>query len=154
MKRKLLSIILCLAMALSLLPTAALADEGETAKPVKVGETGYETLEAAIADAEPVNGVITYEITGKVDVTATGWVQVAKTGLTTLTKVEFIGKTEDAEICITGDVAILADKSYDIDVSFENLILSKKIRPMLMTTVTAQNILPAGCATPMREKTP
>ena len=126
MKRKLLSIILCLAMALSLLPTAALADEGETAKPVKVGETGFETLEAAIADAEPVNGVITYEITGKVDVTATGWVQVAKTGLTTLTKVEFIGKTEDAEICITGGVAILADKSYDIDVSFENLILSKQ----------------------------
>ena len=126
MKRKLLSIILCLAMALSLLPTAALADEGETAKPVKVGETGFETLEAAIADAKPVNGVITYEITGKVDVTATGWVQVAKTGLTTLTKVEFIGKTEDAEICITGGVAILADKSYDIDVSFENLILSKQ----------------------------
>ena len=126
MKRKLLSILLCLAMALSLLPTAALADEGETAKPVKVGETGFETLEAAIADAEPVNGVITYEITGKVDVTATGWVQVAKTGLTTLTKVEFIGKTEDAEICITGGVAILADKSYDIDVSFENLILSKQ----------------------------
>ncbi len=126
MKRKLLSIILCLAMALSLLPTAALADEGETAKPVKVGETGFETLEAAIAGAKPVNGVITYEITGKVDVTATGWVQVAKTGLTTLTKVEFIGKTEDAEICITGDVAILADKSYDIDVSFENLILSKQ----------------------------
>ena len=126
MKRKLLSIILCLAMALSLLPTAALADEGETAKPVKVDETGFETLEAAIADAEPVNGVITYEITGKVAVTATGWVQVAKTGLTTLTKVEFIGKTEDAEICITGGVAILADKSYDIDVSFENLILSKQ----------------------------
>ena len=30
MKRKLLSILLCLVLALSLLPTAALADEGES----------------------------------------------------------------------------------------------------------------------------
>ena len=125
MKRKLLSIILCLAMALSLLPTAALADEGETAKPVKVGETEFETLEAAIADAEPVDGVITYEISGKVNVTDTGWVQVAKTGLTGLTEVKFVGEGTDAEISITGDLAILADQIYDINVSFESLKLSK-----------------------------
>ena len=56
MKHKLLSILLCLAMALSLLPTAALADEAGT-KPVKIdkttGETTeYETLDAAITAAE------------------------------------------------------------------------------------------------------
>ncbi len=52
MKHKLLSILLCLAMALSLLPTAALADE-TTAKPVKIGETTeYGTLDAAITAAE------------------------------------------------------------------------------------------------------
>ena len=113
-------------MALSLLPTAALADEATGAGPIKVGETSYSSFSDAVNAAAPdENGIITYEISGKVDVTDTGWVQVAKTDLTALTKVEFIGKTEDAEICITGDLAILADQSYDINVSFESLKLSK-----------------------------
>lgn len=119
--KKFLSLALALLMAAVLLPTTALA----AGKPVKVGETEYDTLKAAIDAAEPVNGVITYEITGKVTVDSTGWVQVAKAGLTGLTKVEFVGKTDDAEICITGGLAILADQTYDIDVSFTNLKLSK-----------------------------
>lgn len=98
--------------------------ESSTTK-VKVGDNEYDTLEEAIAAAEPVNGVITYEIYGKAEVNSTGWVQVAKADLTGLTKVEFVGKTGDAEICITGDLAILADRSYDIDVSFNGLKLSK-----------------------------
>ena len=126
MKHKLLSILLCLAMALSLLPTAALAEEATGAGPIKVGETSYSSFSDAVNAAEPDgSGVITYEISGKVDVTATGWVQVAKAGLTGPTKVEFVGKTGDAEICITGGLAILADQKYDIDVSFTNLKLSK-----------------------------
>ena len=126
MKRKLLSILLCLAMALSLLPTAALA-EGETtgAGTIKVGGETYSSFSDAVNEAEPDGGVITYEISGKVDVTATDWVQVAKAGLTDLSKVEFIGITDDAEICITQGKAILADQSYDIDVSFEALKLTK-----------------------------
>ena len=92
---------------------------------VNGGTTQYATLEEAIAAAEPVNGVITYTINGKVDVTATDWIQVAKAGLTGLTAVKFVGATDDAEICITGKLAILADQNYDIDVSFENLTLSK-----------------------------
>lgn len=95
-------------------------------KPVSVNGTSYETLEDAIDAATPdANGVITYEISGKVDVTATGWIQVAKAGLTGLTAVKFVGKTDDAEICINGELAILADQNYDIDVSFEALALSK-----------------------------
>ena len=125
MKHKLLSILLCLAMALSLLPTAALAEEATGAGPIKVGETSYSSFSDAVNAAEPdESGVITYKISGKVDVTDTGWVQVAKAGLTDLSKVEFIGITDDAEICITEGKAILADESYDIDVSFENLKLS------------------------------
>ena len=113
-------------MALSLLPTAALAEEATGAGPIKVGETSYSSFSDAVNAAEPDgSGVITYEISGKVDVTATGWVQVAKAGLTGPTKVKFVGKTGDAEICITGDLAILADQKYDIDVSFTNLKLSK-----------------------------
>ena len=113
-------------MALSLLPTAALAEGATGAGPIKVGGETYSSFSDAVNAAAPdENGVITYEISGKVDVTATGWVQVAKAGLTGPTKVEFVGKTGDAEICITGGLAILADQKYDIDVSFTNLKLSK-----------------------------
>ena len=125
MKHKLLSILLCLAMALSLLPTAALAEEATGAGPIKVGETSYSSFSEAVGAALGENGVITYEISGKVEVNDTGWVQVAKAGLIDLSKVEFIGITDDAEICITGGLAILADQKYDIDVSFTNLKLSK-----------------------------
>lgn len=90
-----------------------------------VDGTGYETLEAAIAAAEPVDGVVTYKICGKAEVSATGWIQVLKSGLSNVKKVAFVGTTEDAEICIAGDLAILADQQYDIDVSFRNLKLSK-----------------------------
>ena len=90
-----------------------------------VNGTDYETLEAAIAAAEPVDGVVTYEICGKAEVSATGWIQVLKSGLSNVKKVAFVGTTEDAEICIAGGLAILADQQYDIDVSFRDLKLSK-----------------------------
>ena len=102
------------------------APKATVVKPVSVNGTSYETLEDAIDAATPdANGVITYEISGKVDVTATGWVQVAKAGLTGLMAVKFVGTTDDAEICINGGLAILADQNYDINVSFETLALSK-----------------------------
>jgi len=121
--KRFLSILLAILMLAVMLPVTALA-AGNT---VKVGGTEYGTLEAAIAAAEPVNGVITYEINGQVTVTATNWVQVAKAGLTGLTKVEFVGKTPDAEIVISDPVSVLADEKYDIDVSFEKLTLSHPI---------------------------
>ena len=118
--KKLLSILLAILMLAVMLPVTAMA----AGNPVKVGGTEYGTLEAAIDAASPAEGIITYELYGKVTVTATGWVQVAKDGLTGLTKVVFIGKTDDAEIVISDPKSILADKTYDIDVSFENLTLS------------------------------
>lgn len=118
--KKLLSILLAILMLAVMLPVTAMA----AGNPVKVGGTEYGTLEAAIAAASPAEGIITYEIYGKVTVTATGWVQVANDGLTSLTKVVFIGKTDDAEIVISDPKSILADQKYDIDVSFENLTLS------------------------------
>ena len=121
--KRFLSIMLAILMLAVMLPVTALA----AGKPVKVGGAGYETLEEAIDAASPVEGIITYEIYGKVTVTATGWVQVAKDGLTSLTKVVFTGKTDDAEIVISDPKSILADQKYDIDVSFENLTLSHPI---------------------------
>ena len=53
MKRKLLSILLTFCLAFSLLPTAALADEGEASGNVaKVDEQGYATLQEAINAAK------------------------------------------------------------------------------------------------------
>lgn len=121
--KRFLSILLAVLMLAVMLPVTAMA----AGNPVKVGGTEYGTLEAAIAAAEPVNGVITYEIYGQVTVTATNWVQVARAGLTGLTKVEFVGKTDDAKIVISKPVSVLADQEYDIDVSFENLTLSHPI---------------------------
>ena len=118
--KRFLSIMLAILMLAVMLPVTALA----AGKPVKVGGAGYETLEEAIDAASPVEGIITYEIYGKVTVTATDWVQVAKVGLTDLNKVAFIGMTNDAEIVINNSVSVLADQEYDIDVSFENLTLS------------------------------
>lgn len=76
--------------------------ESSTTK-VKVGGKEYTTLEAAIAEATPdENGVITYEINGKAEVTSNdSWIQVLKTGLSNVTKVVFVGMTTDAEIIIT-----------------------------------------------------
>ena len=64
MKRKLLSILLCLAMALSLLPTAALAEEGATAakgtseNPYTLAELGAMNRDAYIAAQEALGGTM------------------------------------------------------------------------------------------------
>lgn len=92
---------------------------------VNGGTEQYATLDEAIAAAGPENGVITYTVTGVVSTDAAGWIQVAKAGLTNLTEVKFVGVGTGAGITINGDLAILADRNYDIDVSFENLTLRK-----------------------------
>lgn len=58
MKRKLLSILLTLAMMLTLLPATAMAEGNENV--AKIGDKGYKTLEAAIKEAAD-NATITLE---------------------------------------------------------------------------------------------
>lgn len=122
--KRFLSILLAILMLAVMLPVTAMA----AGNPVKVGETEYATLEAAIADATPdENGVITYTILGKVTVTSTdSWIQVVKAGLSNVKEVKFVAGqgVTDAEILISNPVSVLADQEYDIDVSFENLTLS------------------------------
>lgn len=113
----------------ALIPTDSVNENDSTlvtpSNRVEVNGTVYDTLEAAIAAAEPVNGVITYEIYGKVEANSTeSWIEVLKAGLTDVTKVAFVGKTDDAEISITNSTSVLADQNYDIDVSFVDLTLS------------------------------
>lgn len=60
------------------------------------------------------------------NVDSTGWVQVRPAAATDAKVVKFVGKSADAEICITQGVAILADQeSSALSVEFSNLKLSK-----------------------------
>lgn len=121
-KHRVLSIILSVLMVLSLMPVAVFADDGGT---IKVGNITYSTFETAVQNAEPIDGVITYTVSGKVDIISTdAWIEVAKSGLTGLTAVKFVGEDVTAELCITNPTSALGDQAYDIDVSFEGLTLS------------------------------
>lgn len=93
---------------------------------VNNGTEKYETLDAAIAAAEPVSRKITYTIYGKIEVSSTGsaWIQVLKDGLKNVTAVAFVGATADAEISLTNPTSVLADQNYDINVTFTELTLS------------------------------
>lgn len=93
---------------------------------VNNGTEKYETLDAAIAAAEPVSRKITYTIYGKTEVSSTGsaWIQVLKDGLKNVTTVAFVGATADAEISLTNPTSVLADLNYDINVTFTELTLS------------------------------
>ncbi len=93
---------------------------------VNNGTDKYETLDAAIAAAEPVSRKITYTIYGKIEVSSTGsaWIQVLKDGLKNVTTVAFVGATADAEISLTNPTSVLADQNYDINVTFTELTLS------------------------------
>ena len=106
---------------------AAGASTGEAAPVAEATVNGYPTLEEAVKNATVnAQGAITYEVTGKVNVDSTGWVQVRPAGATDAKVVKFVGKSDDAEICITQGVAILADQgSSALSVEFSNLKLSK-----------------------------
>ena len=125
MKKRILATILALVLALSLLPTAALAGEAGTIK-VNGDNTGYATLEEAVSAAtEAVDGVLTYTITGTVNTTSTGqWISFIKSGLSGVTTVRFVGEGEDAELCVSNSQSILGVQGIDVEVSFENLTLS------------------------------
>lgn len=100
---------------------------GEAAPAAAATVNGYSTLEEAVRNATAdAQGVITYEVTGKVNVDSTGWVQVRPAAASDAKVVKFVGKNADAEICITQGVAILADQgSSALSVEFSNLKLSK-----------------------------
>lgn len=102
------------------------ASTGEAAPAATATVNGYSTLEEAVQKATvDAQGVITYEVTGKVNIDSTGWVQVRPTAATNAKVVKFVGKSADAEICITQGAAILADQDSALSVEFSNLTLSK-----------------------------
>ena len=107
---------------------AADASTGEAAAPAATASVnGCSTLEEAVQKATvDAQGIITYEVTGKVNVDSTGWVQVRPATATNAKVVKFVGKSSDAEICITQGAAILADQENSaLSVEFSSLTLSK-----------------------------
>ena len=98
--------------------------ESSTACVAKVGGKEYATLEAAIAEATPdENGVITYEIYGKAEISGDQWISFVKE-TEGVKKVVFAGKDPNAEISITSSQSILGVQNMDIDVEFTELTLS------------------------------
>lgn len=122
-KHRVLSIILSVLMALSLMPATVFAAD-ETGH-ITVNGIEYGTYDAAVAAAVPENGIITYTVSGKVAVTSTdAWIEVLRAGLENVTAVKFVGGGDGAELSIENPTSVLADQAYDIDVSFEKLTLS------------------------------
>ena len=123
--KKVLATILALVMALSV-TTLSWADEPTNYVTVNGDDTKYTTLESAIAAATPDdNGVITYTITGKVNISGSDqWISFVKSGTSEVKTVKFVGLGTDAEISITSSGSILGVMNMDIDVSFENLKLT------------------------------
>lgn len=122
-KHRVLSIILSVLMALSLMPATVFAAD-ETGH-ITVNGNEYGTYDAAVAAAVPENGIITYTVSGKVPVTSTdAWIEVLSAGLENVTAVKFVGGGDGAELSIENPTSVLADQEYDIDVSFEKLTLS------------------------------
>ena len=122
-KHRVLSIILSVLMALSLMPATVFAAD-ETGH-ITVNGIEYGTYDAAVAAAVPENGIITYTVSGKVAVTSTdAWIEVLRAGLENVTAVKFVGGGDGAELSIENPTSVLADQEYDIDVSFEKLTLS------------------------------
>lgn len=85
----------------------------------KIGDTGYETFDAAVAAANAMSGEVTVEIYGKVEYSST---TANLTGA--YDKINFVGKTDDTEISITRNGSggyLSATKT----VTFTDLLLSK-----------------------------
>ena len=137
---KRLALLLAVLMIVSMMPVQLFADNsvageeqsngtgeasGNSNAVAKIGDTGYESLADAIANATPdTNGVITYKISGKAEISgADQWISFVKNA-EGVTAVKFVGMTADAEISITSSGSILGVKGVDVDVSFENLTLS------------------------------
>ena len=97
--------------------------ESGTTYVAKVGDKEYATLGEAIVAAEPVNGVITYEIYGKAEISGGQWISFVKE-TEGVKKVVFAGKDLSAEISIMSSQSILGVQNMDIDVEFAKLTLS------------------------------
>ena len=132
MKHKLLSILLCLAMALSLLPTAALADgEGATGTTI----TTSEALAAAIANAQDGDTITltdNIEVENTLVVTKTLTLDLARHTLSNETDIwsddnwSLISVRENGNLTITGNGTLKAKENdcYPVDVQDEGAQLT------------------------------
>ena len=135
MKRKLLSVLLTLAMALTLLPVSAMA-EGETANVAKVGETEYATLQAAVNAAKDGDTVTLLDNVTE-DVTITASITLDLNSMTL--KNTNAGK---ATISVTGGTVTVKNGTVTGGTSYYNIEVTKNSNANLTlegVTATAGN---------------
>lgn len=119
-------------------PVAHTADGEETSESAYVtvndGETKYTTLAEAVSAAEPdADGVITYAITGKVEVTVqttNPWAMVpivSDAQAASVRKVRFVkaNGASEAEICLADAQAIIGKENTRVDAEYVGLTLSR-----------------------------
>jgi len=128
MKNKTYRFAAALAVLLALLVFVAPVGAADTdIIKVGVGQTNA-TWSAAVANATDSDGdgAITYEIYGKVEVDKTGW--VSPRGTSGATTINFVGKTDDAELCIpTASLTVIATDGVSNmkAITFTDLICSR-----------------------------
>ncbi len=126
MAKRILTIVLTLCMVLGTMSFSVMAADTDIIE-VGTGKT-YETWTAAVTAAADGNGdkAITYHIYGKVEVDKTGW--VSPRGTSGATTINFVGKTADAELCIsTATPTIIATDGVSdmVAINYTDLILSR-----------------------------
>ena len=88
---------------------------GEAAPAAAATVNGYSTLEEAVRNATAdAQGVITYEVTGKVNVDSTGWVQVRPAAASDAKVVKFVGKNANVILKAAG---LEVDESVDLQLA-------------------------------------
>ncbi|MBO5007950.1 MAG: hypothetical protein J6D26_03880 [Clostridia bacterium] len=128
--KRILSIVLAVAMILSTMGTVAFAAEDTDIYSIGEGKT-YATLaeaSAVVADTDN-DGAITYQIYGKLDISDRGWLNFR--GNSGATTINFVGMDEAAEISLTHDSSdnwtqIMGTDNIKMNaINYSNLTLSK-----------------------------
>lgn len=126
--RRLFAILLCVSIVFSTMNCVVSAEDIDT-DILKVGlgydfETWTDAINAAVDNDN--DGAITYHIYGKVEVDKTGW--VSPRGTSGATTVNFVGMSDDAEICIpTKASTVIATDNVDdmVAINYTDLTLSR-----------------------------
>ena len=150
--KKVLSLVMALAMILSFVPTNfAHAEENET--PVtyvaKVGDVECADAAAMVAALNSASGDVTVEIHGKV---VTGGFGLNNSNIT---KLSFVGMTADAEICVDG-VSYIDVRYTNYPIAYTDLTLSHinagqnidGFLPQYFSTYNGGNVTYTNCAFP------
>lgn len=149
--RRLLAMFLSIVMVAGMLPAAVFAEDGveTTTYVAKVGNTECADADALISALNAASGEVTVEIYDKIT--------IAELGLNNanITKLSFVGKDTDAEICVDG-VSYIDVRYTSYPIEYTSLILSHinagqnidGFLPQYFSTYNGGNVTYTSCTFP------